>query len=84
MKIVTDTNGRFVIEGQFFMIQRTDIAKNEFAKPTIPKTDRHGNPRLEWPGGSIFPSLDKARSVRDLLASSNPEWTFVIMESKNG
>lgn len=82
MKIVTDTRGRFVIEGQFWMVQRTDIKKNEFVTPTAPRLDTHGNPRLEWPGGSVFDTLEKAQSVRDLLAKDNPEWVFVVMESK--
>jgi len=83
MKIEKDEKGRFVIQDQFYMVQRTDLKTNEFVTPATIKVDTHGNPRLQWPGGSVFGSLEKAQEVRDVLSKENPEWRFVIMESKD-
>lgn len=78
MKIVFDeSRGIYLVEGKFFTIQRADVPNRGCQY----LTDSHGNPRLEWPGRSVFGTLKQAEEVATKLASQYDDYPFVVMQA---
>lgn len=66
-------NGLLLLDGKFWTIQRGDVAPNKF--------DRFFNPRLEWPGRSVFFEREQAEQIATKLASKYTEYPFIVMEA---
>lgn len=78
MKIVFDeSRGIYLVEGKFYTIQRADVLNRGGQY----LTDSQGNPRLEWPGQSIFGTLKLAEDVATRLASQHDDYPFVVMQA---
>jgi len=68
-----------IITGEFYMVQRGDCAMNTFVTPRVPKCDMHGNPKVEWPGRSIYATEAEAQKVADILRLEAPQYPFYVM-----
>lgn len=70
-----------IITEKFYMVQRGDVAMNTFARPAVPKCDMHGNPKVEWPGRSIYSTEEEATKIADILRQEAPQYPFYVMAS---
>ena len=77
MKIDLDTG---IITGTFYMVQRGDVGMNTFVTPHVPKCDMHGNPKVEWPGRSIYATEPEASKVASILRAEAPQYPFYVMK----
>lgn len=75
---VVKHDGKFLLDGKFFMVQRADLGANT---STNCKVDNYGNPTLEWPGRSVYGTREEAEQVAAALAAKSPGYPFVVMEA---
>lgn len=68
-----------IITGEFFMVQRGDCDINTFLQPPVLKRDLHGNPKVEWPGRSVYSTAAEAERVADILRLEAPQYPFYVM-----
>lgn len=79
MKIVKSGH-RHLIDGTFYMVQRADLKPNTYHWRGY-VTDTRGNPRVAWPGGSIWGTEAEALRVAEALATKYPDYPFVVMKA---
>ena len=81
MRILRDPRSDIqIIDGRFYMVQRADVANNRFHWRGY-VTDRRGNPRVVWPGRSIWRTREEAEDVARRLALRHPDYPFIVMEA---